>query len=550
MSIESDTSVDVVVIGGGPGGSTVASMMAAKGLRVLLLERERFPREHVGESLLPASIPILERLGVVPAMQRAGFLQKWGATMVWGSDPEPWSWYFRETNPRYPHSYQVFRPEFDKILLDNARKLGVDVREGHHVAEVLFEGERAVGVRYIDDAGVEREQSARHVVDASGQNAILGHRLHLRRWDDFFQNLAVYAYFEGARRLPPPDDTNIFIESFEGGWFWHIPLHLGWMSVGAVVDSREGQDGIRDAGDLEAYLRAQIARAPRTAEMLRDARMVAGPNIVKDWSYISDEVCGEGYTLVGDAACFVDPLFSSGVHLALMSGLLAAAYVVTVLRDPGMAKDAGRVYKQQYYRQYGYYHEMAKLFYSSNRSTDSYFWEARRIIGDDDRYTPRQSFIRTVAGQPPQGYERAVLEHGDAPSAFVDSVAGWREATSARRNAIEDALKVRDAAGRTRLHEAVPVLEAGVSLARQPVLLNGEFVWGHVIVTPGDPDGTPVIEPIARVFGMIDGRTPVAEIVRRLSATVPKEGRANTEHSVLVTMQDFYVQGVIALDGF
>src|SRR5262249_1134131 len=137
--------------------------------------------------------------------------------------------------------------------------------------------------------------------------------LGLRRWDDFFRNMAVYAYYDGAQRLPPPNETNLFIESYRDGWLWCIPLHTGLMSVGAVVDAEVGRAGIADG--LEAFLSQQIARAPRVSNMLREARLVQGPVAVKDWSYISSEVIGDGWVLAGDAACFIDPLFSSGIHL-------------------------------------------------------------------------------------------------------------------------------------------------------------------------------------------------------------------------------------------
>ena len=451
------TYVNVVVIGGGPAGSTAATMLARKGAQVLLLERERFPRHHVGESLLPASIPILEELGVLPEIERRGFLLKWGATMVWGREPTPWSWYFRESNPRYPHSYQVSRPEFDHLLLDNSHSNGVDVRYGHPVLEVKFEGGKnggAATVRYATDRGEERVADTAFVVDASGQRALLARRLRLRRWDPFFRNVAVYGYFLGGLCLPAPDETNIFIESYQNGWLWNIPLHTGWASVGAVVDGAQSRDLIRKSGPRQ-FLLDQIAQSTHSAQMLGEATLESGPFTVKDWSFTSRRTAGDGYVLVGDAACFVDPLFSSGVHLALMSGVLAAAYVTTALKHPDMREAAAAVYQQLYSKEYSHFREMAMLFYSSNRTAESYFWEARRLLDGGDRFSPRHAFIRAVAGQPPAGYERAVLDRGLAPTEFIDGLRAVESERAERSRLLAD-LRTHSEVGRTQLDHAVP----------------------------------------------------------------------------------------------
>ena len=172
----------------------------------------------------------------------------------------------------------------------------------------------------------------------------------------------MYGYFSGAQRLPSPDETNIFIEAYPHGWIWSIPLHTGWTSVGAVVDSSTGQSEISKGG-LGEFLQAQVAQAPHTSVMLREAHLESGPFIVKDWSYVCERVAGDGYVLAGDAACFVDPLFSSGVHLALMSGILSAAYVTSALKDAEIAEPAAAAYHELYLKEYGHFREMARLFY-------------------------------------------------------------------------------------------------------------------------------------------------------------------------------------------
>ncbi len=534
---------DVVVIGGGPAGSTVATMLARKGVSTLLLERERFPREHVGESLLPASIPVLEDLGVLPEVQRAGFLPKWGATMVWGRDGTPWSWYFKETNRSNPHSYQVWRPQFDQLLLDNSRSHGVEVWEGCRVVEVLLEEGRATGLRYRDGDGREGELRASFIADASGQAGILSHQLGLRRWDSFFQNLAVYAYFSGARELPPPDGSNIFIESYPQGWLWNIPLHTGWTSVGAVVDSIAGQEGIAQQGP-EGFLREQIAQAPYMADMLAGAQLVSGPSVVRDWSYLCDRVAGEGYVLVGDAACFIDPLFSSGVHLALMSGVLAAAYVATVLKDPSMAEATGQVYKELYYQEYEHFRELAKLFYFSNRSADSYFWEARRRLDDHAGDSPRQAFIRAVAGQAPRGYERAVLERGELPPEFAQGIQEVESARDRRQARFQETVTGADTDPR-RLQSWAPRLSGGARLERKPLLGNGEFQWGYVLITPERPQGIPCGDLVAAMLSLVDGRATAAEILGRLTAGVEETQAGQIVGNVLAALRILYVEGAI-----
>jgi flavin-dependent dehydrogenase len=548
---ETNLSADVVVIGGGPGGSTAATMLARQGWQVLLLERDVFPRDHVGESLLPASIPVLEELGVLTAVQGEGFLPKWGATMVWGQSPDPWSWYFRETNQKYPHSYQVWRPRFDQLLLENAQAAGVTALQGYRVEEVLFHpdetgepaGRRATGVNFVNDLGKAGIVQARFVVDASGQNGLLGRQLDLRHWDDFFQNLAVYAYYQGGQRLAGDAENNIFIESYPHGWLWNIPLADGWSSVGAVVDRHYGGEALRRQNPRQ-FLAEQIAQAPHTARMLESASLVSGPQVVRDWSYACREIAGEGYVLLGDAACFVDPLFSSGVHLALMSGVLAAAYVTTALKDPSMARAAGRVYQELYYKEYQHFRELVRLFYSSNRTSDSYFWEARRISGPEDALTPRQSFIQAVAGQPPRGYERAVLEHGEAPIQFVESVRQIEAEREEHRIQAEAAL-LNPGVTFAEVYRAVPHLREGVEVQRKPVLTAGEFVWGDVLITEGHPEGIPCSPLVARLVSAIDGKRSVTELLAELGQGLPPYRRDQLEASVFATLRILYVDGTI-----
>nr|AFV52210.1 aryl-ACP halogenase [Streptoalloteichus sp. ATCC 53650] len=394
---------DVVVAGGGPGGSTAAALIRQRGHRVLLLEKERFPRYQIGESLLPATVHgIAHLLGVQDELKRAGFTHKLGGTFKWGVNPEPWTFEFavsRKMAGPTSYAYQVERMEFDRILLDNARRLGVDVRENSPVTEVLRSDDRVVGVRYRDADGVVHEVAAKYVVDATGNTSRLyGATGTKREYSPFFRNLALFGYFEGGRRLDAPLSGNILSVAFEHGWFWYIPLRPNLTSVGAVV-SRESAGLVQ--GDPERAMREFIEACPLISEMLTDAtRVTEGPygqlRVRKDWSYLNTRFWSPGMALVGDAACFVDPVFSSGVHLATYGALLAARSINSCLAGTVDEESAFGEFERRYRKEYGLFHEFLVGFYDMEQSEDSYFWQARRLSNRDQ--TEVEAFVELVGG--------------------------------------------------------------------------------------------------------------------------------------------------------
>jgi flavin-dependent dehydrogenase len=323
-------SPDVLVIGGGPGGSTAATLIAQHGHRVQLLERERFPRFHIGESLIPQTYWVLQRLNMLPKMKGSHFVKKYSVQFVneHGRLSEPF--YFLDHNPHEcSQTWQVYRQEFDQKLLENAQEHGVQVRQGVRVVEVLFEAQRAVGVRLIDEEGREREVHARVVVDASGQSAMIMSRLGLREWDPLLKKAALWTYWEGAHRDTGRDEGATLVLATQGknGWFWYIPLHNNIISVG-VVASYEYLFQDRGTKDLETIYFEEVERCPGLKPRLTAARRCDVFRAAKEYSYRSQRAAGDGWVLVGDAFGFLDPLYSSGVLLALKSGQLAADAVV------------------------------------------------------------------------------------------------------------------------------------------------------------------------------------------------------------------------------
>src|SRR5580765_4582285 len=336
---------DVVVVGGGPAGAVSATLLADAGHRVLFLERKRSPRYHIGEALLSATLPILGAVWATPAIERHGFLRKPGGTFQWGRQREPWSFWFREDPGGRPHAYQVVRAEFDRLLLENARAHGADVREEHAVTSIELDAGRPV-VHARGAGGATLRLTPRWVVDASGQAAVIGRARGLRRFNDFFKNLAIFGYFRDAERLPGELANHILSAAFPDGWFWYIPLHDGTMSVGAVVDARRWH--ALAGRDAEGTYRDLIARCPAVAERLASATLVSPIRIIRDYSYTSTSFGGPSFLLAGDAACFIDPVFSTGVHLACLSVFLGARAVAAVLTGAADGAAAVALYEATY----------------------------------------------------------------------------------------------------------------------------------------------------------------------------------------------------------
>ena len=329
------TDPEVVVIGGGPAGATTATLVAEQGHAVTLFERDRFPRYHVGESLIPGTYWVLERLGIIPALETGGFVEKHSVQFVSEEGKVSAPFYFADYKAdASAQTWQVTRREFDRLMLDNARAKGVDVQEGVRVLEVLFEEGRAVGVRVAGESGGERSVRCRVVVDAAGQSGMIQDRLGLRQWDPDLKKAAIWTYWKGAVRETGRDAGATLVLQTQGkkGWFWYIPLADDITSVGVVADQEFLFQG-RSSKDPAAIYAEELARCPGLVPRLAAAERVEPFRVAKEYSYRSSQVAGDGWVLVGDALGFLDPLYSSGILLALKSGALAADAIYAGLKE-------------------------------------------------------------------------------------------------------------------------------------------------------------------------------------------------------------------------
>ena len=326
--------VDVLVIGGGPAGTTAATTLARRGWKVLLLEKDVHPRFHIGESLLPMNLPILERLGVLEQVRAMGTLKLGADFPVHDADDTTHVFRFdRALDPKFGYAFQVRRSEFDAMLFDNARTNGVDARMRVKVESLVHDADgRPTGAVARDAEGGRLDVAMRYLVDASGRDTFLGNRLKLKRKSTRHQSAAIFSHFRGVQRRDGDDAGNITVDRFEYGWYWLIPLGDDVMSVGAVcfpeyLKQRQGLDN-------ETFLMRTLMRTPSVARRMADAARVAPVHATGNYSYDCTRMTGPGWVMAGDAYAFIDPVFSSGVYLGMNSAEHAADVVDGSLRNP------------------------------------------------------------------------------------------------------------------------------------------------------------------------------------------------------------------------
>lgn len=432
---------DVVVLGGGPAGSTFAAIARkyAPDARVVLLEKARFPRWHIGESTIPAANGVFEDLGVYQELLASDFVKKMGVTFIWGRDRQPWNADYltlrtitrahggadvlevtgqdfeKLLGPGQVHktpysAFNVERSRFDKLLLDNARRLGAEVREGTKACDARpIAGSSAHAITWEDDEGRSGELRADFVLDATGLSHLLtrGQRVH----DEHLNNFAVYGYLRGARwkvtYSGTEDRSTVFIAAIEHGWIWYFPLGRDLMTVGVVTNCHHFADRLADV-DLETFFWTSLRGCPEVAGLiegasLRDDILPRGARVgaCRDWSSWAKEPVGAGWAAAGDAAMFVDPILSTGVTLALQTGHRAAYTWLTQRARPDL-DPAGlwRAYADYLHGEYGAFLKLARYFYGNNKAAPSWWWQAQQLVNASGRLNiaDRQAFTMATAG--------------------------------------------------------------------------------------------------------------------------------------------------------
>jgi FADH2 O2-dependent halogenase len=355
---------DVIIIGGGPAGSTMGSYLSKAGIKNLILEGHNQPRPHVGESLVLSTMRVFGELGLIDTMDRAGFPKKYGAS--WrdfnGTEQALHFSEFRQEGIDRDHTYHVDRGKFDLLLLKHAQSLGSEIHQGVQVKKVNFVDDRAVGVR-AKFAGQEIDIPAKIVVDASGRQTLLGRQLNLKQNDKIFNQYAVHAWFENVERGEDPktaDYIHIYFLPVKRGWAWQIPITDKITSVGVVAEREVFQ---QFKSESERYFNTYVQTNSGLARAMANAVRVNDFKTEGDYSYILDKFCGNGFLMIGDAARFVDPIFSSGVSVAMHSARFGAQTIQAALESGDLSEEAFKPYERTLRSGVDIWYEFIRLYY-------------------------------------------------------------------------------------------------------------------------------------------------------------------------------------------
>jgi FAD-dependent halogenase len=522
---------DLIVIGGGPAGSTAAISARTRGCRMLVLEAAQFPRHHVGESLVTLW-PYFDRLGVAEEMD-ATFQHKHGSARIWGRDAGVKWTDFKTQASAKPYSLQVERARFDAILLRRARTVGSVVREGHRVTGLIWERERAVGVRFLTPAGSAEEARAAFVVDASGRSGMVARRLGLRRIDAFFPDLSVYGYVRGAQRFAGELAGNLFIEAVPWGSFWFIPLRSDAVSVGLVCDQSSRQV-LRERG-VNGFFAEAVASSNELKRLLGAGSLAWGPAVTASYGYASARYAGPGWLLAGDAGAFIDPMWATGVANAVTDGLLAGGVVEAALSGRVREEDALAFYERELSERTAGQLPLVKFVYRCNRLfAEQPFWRRRHEAAGGDTVSSER-VLRRLARDPSARYFRDAFRGMGLDEHELAPLEAALDRAEHRRNV---AWLLQDLDGWR------PTLPTRVRLRRGLGVVEERVVEGLEVEDDGVRWFTGDLFTAA-AFEAIDGRTTAGALVTTFAATAPAGERLATHFRLIAGLIGAYREGLL-----